>query len=182
MILSTSPNIMMRTKDGLHPDYGYSTIEQLSTLRSVGFRCFDFNFVDYVRGEDACLRRDDWEAWLSGVAGTRAPSPPARRHQRNSMYPPREPMRQESLVMHARGATAQAGSPPKVTRAVASPSEKAAETISNAPRGVFARDTEPSSQVLSTVLEKRIRQRSPGRCTRMRARKVRVSPGASCTK
>ena len=68
MILSTSPNIMMRTKDGLHPDYGYSTIEQLSTLRSVGFRCFDFNFVDYVRGEDACLRRDDWEAWLSGVA------------------------------------------------------------------------------------------------------------------
>lgn len=68
MKLSTSPNIAIRTKPDHYTDYSYSTIEQLSTLRSIGFQCFDFNFVDYVRGEDACLRQKNWEKWLNGVA------------------------------------------------------------------------------------------------------------------
>lgn len=68
MILSTSPNVMMRQRPDGSADYGYSAVEQLSTLRSVGFRCFDFNFVDYVRGADACLRRADWEEWMAQIA------------------------------------------------------------------------------------------------------------------
>lgn len=68
MKLSTSPNIAIRIKPNHYNDYSYSTIEQLSTLRSIGFQCFDFNFVDYVRGDDACLRQDSWVKWLEGVA------------------------------------------------------------------------------------------------------------------
>lgn len=68
VLLSTSPNIASRILHGLTPDYGLSTVEQLSMLHSVGFRCFDFNFVDYVRGDGAPLRSDSWERWLQGVA------------------------------------------------------------------------------------------------------------------
>lgn len=67
MILSTSPNLLNRYRQNLMLDDSSSAIDKLRQLNDIGFRCFDFNFCDYVRGESSPFRRPDWQEWLQEI-------------------------------------------------------------------------------------------------------------------
>lgn len=63
MELSTSLNLAMRTKNAWNVDFDYTAIDAIKALMKYGYRVFDFNYGDYVRGEDSPMLSDNYIEW-----------------------------------------------------------------------------------------------------------------------
>lgn len=67
MELSTSLNLAMRTKNAWNVDFDYTAIDAIKALMKYGYRVFDFNYGDYVRGEDSPMLSDNFIKWAKNV-------------------------------------------------------------------------------------------------------------------
>ena len=67
MELSTSLNLAMQLKNPWNVDFEFTAIDAAEELMKYGYRVFDFNFGDYVRGEDSPILADDYILWAENI-------------------------------------------------------------------------------------------------------------------